>query len=223
MKKTNKSKLTKLLITLIVLVFQFDVYSQVENVTVSGTVVDSDSEMPVPGANVVEKGTSNGVFTNFDGEFKIEVPSDAVLRISYVGYTTTEVSVNGKTEIKIPIKYEPSSLDEVIVVGYGTQKKVDLTGAVSVVDVESVKRQPTSQVTEQLQGQASGVTVTSSGQPGESPQVRIRGINTFGNNNPLYVVDGVPTQDISYLNPNNIANMQVLKDAGSASIWCKSG
>ena len=103
--------------------------------------------------------------------------------------------------------------------GYGSQRKSDLTGAVSVVDMESMGRQPSPQVTEQLQGQASGVTVTSSGQPGEPPQVRIRGINTFGDSSPCYVVDGVTTQDINYLNPNDIANMQVLKDAGSASIY----
>lgn len=219
MKKINKDKLMRTLIILMVLVFHVDVYSQSEDIIVTGIVIDSDSGMPIPSANVIEKGTSNGVLTNFDGEFTIEVPSNATLAFSYVGYAAKDVTLDGQTEIEVSLTYEAAFLDEVVVVGYGTQKKADLTGAVSVVDVESLSRQPTSQVTEQLQGQASGVTVSSSGQPGESPQVRIRGINTFGNNNPLYVVDGVPTQDISYLNPNDIANMQVLKDAGSASIY----
>lgn len=210
---------TPLLILISFLLFQTNVYSQVENIVVIGKVIDADTGMPVPTANVIEKGTSNGVMTDFDGEFTIEVPSDAVLRVSYLGYATTEIAVNGRTEIEISLGSEAASLNEVIVVGYGTQRKADLTGAVSVVDVEALGRQPSPQVAEQLQGQASGVTVTTSGQPGESPQVRIRGINTFGNSSPLYVVDGVPTGDINHINPNDIANMQVLKDAGSASIY----
>jgi len=210
---------THLLVLFSFLLFQINVFAQEGDIIVSGNVIDADSGMPVPSANVIEKGTSNGVMTDFDGEFTIEVPANAVLQISYIGYSTTEVPVNGQTELTISFSPEASSLDEVIVVGYGTQRKVDLTGAVSVVDVESMGRQPSPQVAEQLQGQASGVTVTSSGQPGEAPQVRIRGINTFGSSNPLYVVDGVPTHDINYLNPNDIATMQVLKDAGSASIY----
>ena len=206
------------LFIVIVLMFPITIFAQ-DEILVTGVVVDAENGMPVPSANVVEKGTSNGVLTNFDGEFSIEVPSESTLVFSYIGYATKEVEVNGRTEIEVSFEPEASALEEVIVVGYGTQKKSDLTGAVSVVDMESMNRQPSPQVSEQLQGQASGVTVTSSGQPGEPPQVRIRGINTFGDSSPLYVVDGVPTQDINYLNPNDIANMQVLKDAGSASIY----
>lgn len=206
------------LFIVIVLMFPITIFAQ-DEILVTGVVVDAENGMPVPSANVVEKGTSNGVLTNFDGEFSIEVPSESTLVFSYIGYATKEVEVNGRTEIEVSFEPEASALEEVIVVGYGTQKKTDLTGAVSVVDMESMNRQPSPQVSEQLQGQASGVTVTSSGQPGEPPQVRIRGINTFGDSSPLYVVDGVPTQDINYLNPNDIANMQVLKDAGSASIY----
>ena len=206
------------LFIVIVLMFPITIFAQ-DEILVTGVVVDAENGMPVPSANVVEKGTSNGVLTNFDGEFSIEVPSESTLVFSYIGYATKEVEVNGRTEIEVSFEPEASALEEVIVVGYGTQKKTDLTGAVSVVDMESMNRQPSPQVSEQLQGQASGVTVTSSGQPGEPPQVRIRGINTFGDSSPLYVVDGVPTQDINYLNPNDIANMQVLKDAGYASIY----
>ncbi|PRX43238.1 SusC/RagA family TonB-linked outer membrane protein [Salegentibacter salegens] len=206
------------LFIVIVLMFPITIVAQ-DEILVTGVVLDAENGMPVPSANVIEKGTSNGVLTNFDGEFSIQVPAESILVFSYIGYATKEVQVNGRTEIEVSFEPEAAALQEVIVVGYGTQRKADLTGAVSVVDMESMNRQPSPQVSEQLQGQASGVTVTSSGQPGEPPQVRIRGINTFGDSSPLYVVDGVPTQDINYLNPNDIANMQVLKDAGSASIY----
>ena len=207
------------LFIVVMLLFPVTIFAQEDEILLTGVVLDADSGMPVPSANVIEKGTSNGVLTNFDGEFTIEVPADATLVFSYIGYATTEIQVEGRTEIEVSLEPEAAALQEIVVVGYGSQRKSDLTGAVSVVDMESMGRQPSPQVTEQLQGQASGVTVTSSGQPGEPPQVRIRGINTFGDSSPLYVVDGVPTQDINYLNPNDIANMQVLKDAGSASIY----
>ncbi|MGY5850670.1 SusC/RagA family TonB-linked outer membrane protein [Salegentibacter sp. F14] len=207
-----------LIILFVFVFFQIPIFAQ-DEVTIEGTVTDANNGMPVPSANVIEKGTSNGVLTNFDGEFSIEVPVGATLEISFLGYATTEVVVENDSYLEIAIEPSAADLEEVVVVGYGTQRKADLTGAVAVVDMEAMGRQPSPQVTEQLQGQASGVTVSSSGQPGEAPQVRIRGINTFGNSNPLYIVDGVPTGDINHLNPNDIENMQVLKDAGSASIY----
>ena len=200
------------------LCFSPHLWAQDSEVVVEGVVTDAQG-MPIPGVNVIESGTTNGVVTNFDGEYSIEVAPDAVLEYSYLGYGTVEIPVNGQDQIDVTLETSAAALEEVIVVGYGTQRKVDLTGAVSVVDVEAMTKQPSAQVSEQLQGQVSGLTVASSGQPGEPPQVRIRGINTFGNNSPLYVVDGVPTQDITALNPSDIANMQVLKDAGSASIY----
>lgn len=106
-----------------------------------------------------------------------------------------------------------------VVVGYGTQRKQDLTGAISVVKVDELVQQPSGQVTSQLQGRVSGVTITGGGQPGQTPQIKIRGASTFGNNNPLYVVDGIPTETIADINPNDIASLQVLKDAASASIY----
>ncbi|MEX2336178.1 MAG: TonB-dependent receptor [Fulvivirga sp.] len=210
-----------LLVLFSFLLFQTNTSAQQADILVRGKVIDAATGIPLPGVNVIEQaeGTFNGVVTDPDGEFTIDVPVGAVLVFSFIGYATNEVQVDGVTELEIFLEPQASALDEVIVVGYGTQKKSDLTGAVSVVDVEAMTRLPSPQVAEQLQGQASGVTVTSSGQPGETPQVRIRGINTFGNSSPLYVVDGVPTQDINHLNPNDIANMQVLKDAGSASIY----
>ncbi|HSP11589.1 MAG TPA: TonB-dependent receptor [Salegentibacter sp.] len=207
-----------LIVLFVFVFFQIPIFAQ-DDVIIEGVVTDAKNGMPVPSANVIEKGTSNGVLTNFDGEFNISVPVGAILEFSFIGYATVEVEIEGPEPLNITLEPEASALSEVVVVGYGTQRKTDLTGAVSVVDMESAKRQPSPQVTEQLQGQASGVTVASSGQPGEPPQVRIRGINTFGSSNPLYVVDGVPTQDINHLNPNDIENMQVLKDAASASIY----
>lgn len=185
---------------------------------VTGAVTDGQG-VPIPGVNVLEKGTSNGVVTDFEGEFSIEVPDAATLVFSYLGYSTLEIPVAGENVLMVSMESEASALSEVVVVGYGTQRKADLTGAVSVVDVSAMNKQPAAQVTEQLQGRVSGVTIASSGQPGEAPQVRIRGINTFGDSNPLYVVDGVPVSDINALNPGDIATMQVLKDAGSASIY----
>lgn len=187
--------------------------------TISGVITDAEGA-PLPGASVLEKGTANGTQSDFDGNFSLAVSGpNSVLVVSYIGFATKEVAVRGQTRLRVSLEPIISSLEEVVVVGYGTQAKVDLTGAVTVVDVEAATRQPTANLAEQLQGQASGVTVSTSGHPGEAPDVRIRGINTFGNSNPLYVVDGIPTQDISNINPDDVANMQVLKDAASASIY----
>ncbi|RAJ28547.1 TonB-dependent receptor [Pedobacter cryoconitis] len=187
--------------------------------TVKGKVT-SDKGEPLPGVSVNVKGTKIGTTTDVNGSYAIVATGpDVVLVFSYIGFTAKEMPVNGRTTLNVQLVEELTSLGEVVVVGYGTQRKKDLTSAVSVVNVGSMIKQPTASVNNLLQGQASGVTVLGSGQPGEEPQVRIRGVNTFGNNNPLYVVDGVPTQSIADLNPNDIETMQVLKDAGSASIY----
>lgn len=186
---------------------------------VNGNVTDSKG-VPLPGANIVVKGTTNGVIADFDGNFSIDVADqNAVLVVTFLGFATKEIEVNGQATINILLEESAAGLEEVVVVGYSTQRKQDLTGAVSVVNMDEMNQQPSGQVTNQLQGRASGVTVTGGGQPGESPQIKIRGANTFGNNNPLYVVDGIPTDNINDLNPNDVATMQVLKDAASASIY----
>ena len=187
--------------------------------TVTGTVTDADNGMPIPGVNVTEKGTNNGVTTDFDGNYSIDVADGATLVFSYVGFTTTENVVNNQTTMDVILSADVQSLNEVVVVGYGTQRKQDLTGAVSVVKTDELVQQPTAQITNQLQGRVSGVTITGGGQPGEAPQIKIRGANTFGNNTPLYVVDGIPISNINDLNPNDVETMQVLKDAASASIY----
>src|SRR5690606_17876296 len=167
----------------------------------------------------IEKGSSNGTTTDFDGNYTISVAPGSTLVFSYIGYKNQEVQVGQQTEINVTLSADVTALDEIVVVGYGTQKKSDLTGAVSVVDADELTQQPVADVTNQLQGRVSGVTITGGGQPGEAPQVKIRGANTFGNNTPLYVVDGIPTDGIQDLNPNDIETMQVLKDASSASIY----
>jgi TonB-linked SusC/RagA family outer membrane protein len=184
-----------------------------------GKVTDEASGNPLPGVTVAVKGSARGTATDPAGNFSLAAKKGEVFVFSFVGYTQQEVIVGDATSISVILKEKVGSLDEVVVTGYATQKKKDLTGAVAVVNVDQISRQPTAQVSNQLQGQVSGITVLGSGQPGEEPQVRIRGVNTFGNNTPLYVIDGVPTQNINDLNPNDVATMQVLKDAGSASIY----
>ena len=187
-----------------------------DTITVTGIITEADTGMPVSGANILEKNSVNGTMSGFDGSYSIKVAKGAVLKVSYVGFATKEINVSGLSTIDIILETDAAALDEVVVVGYGTQRKQDLTGAVSIVKTEQMLQQPNAQVTSQLQGRVSGVSITGGGQPGQAPQVKIRGSNTFGNNSPLYVVDGIPTQSI---NPNDIGSMQVLKDAASASIY----
>lgn len=186
---------------------------------ITGTVIDAETGTPIPGANVIEKGSTNGTTTDFDGNYTISVSPGATLVFSYIGFKDQEIQVEQQTEINATLSADVTALDEIVVIGYGTQKRSDLTGAVSVVDTDELTQQPVADVTSQLQGRVSGVTITGGGQPGEAPNVKIRGANTFGNNTPLYVVDGIPTDGIQDLNPNDIATMQVLKDAASASIY----
>lgn len=194
--------------------------SQALERSISGMVTDG-SGGGLPGVSVVVKGSSRGTNTDGEGSYKIEAPDGNVtLTFSFVGFSSKDVEVTAsQTTANVILTTDEKLLSEVVVVGYGTAKKKDLTGAVSVVKVAELTEQANSNLSNQLQGRASGVTVLTSGQPGQAPQVRIRGINSFGNNTPLYVVDGVPTQDINNLNPNDVATMQVLKDAGSASIY----
>jgi TonB-linked SusC/RagA family outer membrane protein len=187
--------------------------------TVTGKVTNKKDNSPVGYATVTVKGTTVATTSDADGDFTITLPAGkSVLTISSVGFATTDVDASSGT-VSVQLAESTSSLDEIVVTGYTAQKKKDITGAVSVVDVEQMNKLPTGQINNQLQGQAPGVTVIGSGQPGETPQVRIRGINTFGDNSPLYVVDGVPTGNINDLNPNDVASLQVLKDAGAASIY----
>ena len=189
-----------------------------QNGRISGTIVDTKGE-PVIGANVVEKGTTNGTITDMDGKFSLEVKSGVTLEISYIGYVTQ--TVQASRAMKITLKEDTQKLDEIVVVGYGTQQKKDITGSVAVVDTKDLLKTPSSSVTEQLQGRAAGVVIGSSGSPGTAAMVRIRGVGTVNDNGPLYVIDGVSTRDqnLNTINPNDIESMQVLKDASAAAIY----
>ncbi len=186
---------------------------------VTGKVTNPVTKAPIQGASVMIKGSNNGASTDADGNFSVSVPNNATLVISAVGYKTQEVSVGSLSNISIALEEGVERLDEVVVTGYTTQRKRDITGAVSVVNANDLKSVPASNATSQLQGRASGVTVVENGIPGAASTVRIRGLGSFNNNNPLYVVDGVQTSSIASLNPNDIESMQVLKDAASASIY----
>lgn len=187
---------------------------------VIGRIVGARDQKPVAGASINVRGTSVSTSSSSEGAFVIEVPAGKnILVISSIGYETSEMNVSSTDDVFISLPEKISVLNDMVVTGYTSQRKKDLTGAVTVVNVENLGKQPNSQIENQLQGQASGVTVIGSGQPGEAPQIRIRGINTFGNNTPLFIVDGVSTQDISSINPNDVSSVQILKDAGSASIY----
>ena len=191
--------------------------------TVRGTVTDQ-AGMPVIGANIVVKGSSTGTITDFDGKFSLEVPSGSVLVVSYIGYLSQEVPVGNKTTINVTLKEDTQALDEVVVVGYGTMKKSDITGAISSVSEESIARQPVANVSTALQGLATGVSVTSSsGSPGEAATIRIRGVGTVNDAEPLYVVDGMPVTDINYLSTSDIQSIEVLKDASASAIYGSRG
>ena len=186
--------------------------------TVTGVIRENNS--PAASATVLVKGTTVGTKTDANGAFSILVPAGGrSLVISSVGFETQEVDISGKNTVEVNLATVNNTLNEVVVTGYSSQRKKDITGAVAVVNVADLKSIPTSDAQSQLQGRASGVTVIQNSIPGAGSTVRIRGLGSFNNNNPLYVVDGVQTGSISSLNPNDIESMQVLKDAASASIY----
>ncbi|MEN8155605.1 MAG: TonB-dependent receptor [Bacteroidota bacterium] len=187
---------------------------------ITGKVTESSGET-LPGATVMEKGTSNGTVTDIDGNYTITVSDqNAVLIISYVGYLSQEIAVGQQTSISVVLELDIASMEEVVVIGYGTVKKKDLTGAVSVVDTDAFQDAQSLSVGDAIQGLASGVTVRSNGEIGSEPNIIIRGIGNISNNNPLYVIDGfITTGGIRDLNVNDIASVQILKDASAAAIY----
>lgn len=194
--------------------------TQAQTIKVKGQVVDESGE-PLIGATVKIKGSKDGTVTDLDGNFTINTTSNATLVISYVGYKEREVAVRGRAVIdQIEMSADNNTLDQVVVVGYGTQKKADLTGSVAVVNADEMKKVSNSNISTMLEGKVAGVQITSDGQPGADPSVRIRGIGTFGSQAPLYVIDGVPMgTTIRDFSPNDIATIQVLKDAAAGAIY----
>jgi TonB-linked SusC/RagA family outer membrane protein len=212
----NKNKLFKKLFFASIMLISSIIHAQ--SITVTGTVTDASG--PLPGANVIVKGANVGATTDFDGNYTLNnIASDAILSISYVGYIAQEVNVDGRAIINVSLVENASQLDEVIVVGYTSQVKGELTGAVSSVDMDEALKAPTVNAAESLQGRVTGVTVVSSGQPGAAPKITIRGFGTSNNANPLYIIDGVQTLDpniLNSINSSDIKQMNVLKDAAAA-------
>ena len=187
---------------------------------ISGTVTSASDGLPLPGVSVQEKGTSNGVVTDFDGNFEIELQeSDAVLEFSYVGFATREIPVDNQQRIDVVMQEDIAELSEVVVVGYGTQQRQDLTSAISVVDADQISKRQGTTVAESLQGLATGVSVRGGGQPGQEANIQIRGLKNLQNANPLYVIDGLVTTANRDFNPNDIESIQILKDAAAAAIY----
>ena len=201
-------------------------FTQNGKIKISGTVIDSSDKLPIPGVNVYEKGTKNGQSTNFDGFFEIETNNpNATLVFSYIGYVTNEVQVNGQTKLTVNLIQDTKKLDEVIVIGYGTSKKADLTGSVAAISSEEILKRPVTNVAEALTGQIAGINITTTeGSPDAEINIRVRGGGSLSQDaSPLYIVDGFPVTSISDISPSNIENITVLKDASSTAIYGSRG
>ncbi len=234
-----RKKLIRKLFFLVIMLSGSVIFAQT---TVTGTV--SDVNGSIPGVNIILKGTSTGTTADFDGNYSINIPADGVLVFSSIGYTSKEVTINGQTQINIVLEPSTDTLDEVVVIGYGTMKKSDLTGAISSIKAEDLEDQPFAGIDQALAGRVSGITVTqNSGAPGGGVSIRVRGITSLtGSNEPLYVIDGVPIDGgdnndsfsfstlgggngqtkvsaLSTINPADIASIEVLKDASATAIY----
>jgi len=191
-----------------------------QSITIKGTVVDSLDGTPIPGVSVLVKGTTQGTQTDANGNYSINAAPDATLTFSFVSYNRQEIPVNNQTLINVKLASANQELEQVVVVGYGTQKRSQIVGSVSSVKSEEITKQPVLTAAQGLQGKATGVQINTSGQPGSQPQVRIRGVGSItGNQNPIYVVDGVITDDITNINNSDIASLEVLKDASAQAIY----
>ena len=210
---------------LILFLSVFITISQAQVRTITGVVKAGDTQETLPGATIVTKGTTAGAVTDIDGKYSITVKAEkTILVFSYVGYITKEVELGSSNIVDVLLDPQKITLDEIVVIGYGSVRKSDLSGSVGSVKAEDITRITALNPVQSLQGNVTGVQVTStSGTPGESPAVRIRGVGTFGNSNPIYVVDGVIVDDISFLNSNDITSMEVLKDASASAIYGSRG
>lgn len=195
--------------------------------TITGKITDVQGE-PIIGVNIIEQGTTNGSVTDVDGNFSLSVPDNAILRVSYIGYVTQDISTTGKTTIHIVLQEDTEALDEVVVVGYGVQRKSDLTGSIAAIGEKDLRRNPGGNIGTVLQGLGAGVQITKSGgnsHPGSTPRIRIRGTRSLsGGNDPLIVVDGIPFDgSLNDINPDDIVSSQILKDASATAIYGSRG
>lgn len=213
-------KIRGLLGVIAFLLFQVTIFAQT-NISAAGSVEDEDG-IPLAGASIIVKGTQQGTQTDFDGNFVLDdVSPSATLVVSYIGYITKEVAVAGSSNFIIILQEDAQALDEVVVIGYGSQKKADLTGSIATIKSEDITRTPSGSAMQSLQGKVAGLQVVSSGAPGASPTIRIRGIGSYvgGASDPLYVVDGTFFDDIDFLNTEDIETISILKDASASAIY----
>lgn len=196
-----------------------DLHAQQQAKTVTGTVTDVSGE-PIIGANIRIKGTTTGTITDIDGNFSIKAEPQSVIEVSYIGYLTQETVINNQKSIRFLLKEDTKTLDEVVVIGYGVQKKADLTGSVANINTEKLNTQSNANIGQALQGKIAGVDIVSQGgAPGSGTRIMVRGIGTLNNASPLYIVDGMYMNSIDHINPNDIASIDVLKDASSSAIY----
>ena len=223
-KELSKKKIKYNVVFLFFLNFLLSNTVSAQSTVIEGKITDA-AGLSLPGVNIQEKGTKNGTSTDFEGSFKLNVTSNkAILVVTYLGFQTQEVSVAGKSKVNVSLAEQSNSLNEVVVVGYGTVKKTDLTGSVSTINAATITERNTTSALEAIQGSTPGVTITSSsGRSGDGFKVVIRGNNSLVGSSPLYVVDGVPVDNIDFLNPQDISRMDVLKDASSAAIYGSRG
>ena len=218
----RRGKLTRLLSTVLLLMVTCGLFAQ--QYVINGTIKDSEGNA-LPGVNIVIQGTNEGTITDIDGNFNLNSSTEtATIEISYVGYNTEVIEATAGSQVEINLKEDLTELDQIIVIGYGTQKKSLVTGAISSIDNEDIESTPVQRAEQALQGKTAGVFVLpTSGSPGADMKVRIRGTGSNGASNPLYIVDGIKYDDINFLDPNDIESVEVLKDAASAAIYGAEG
>ena len=191
-----------------------------QQITVSGTVTETTTGDSGIGVTVLVKGTNNGTVTDIDGNYTLNnVPSNGTLVFSYIGMSTVEEPVNGRTTINVSLSEDVQALDEVVVIGYGSARKRDLTGSIASINAEEIANRPSSNLLASIQGKVAGVQVVNTGRAGQDPEVRIRGTNSINGYSPLYVVDGLFSDNTNYLNPSDIESMEILKDPSSLAIF----
>jgi TonB-dependent SusC/RagA subfamily outer membrane receptor len=219
--RSNLFRYPVLLLILMVLNMQLLLAQQS---TITGNVKASDQESPIPGATVAIKSSFKGTSTDLQGNYEIMANPTDTLEFSFIGYEKIKILVGNQTVIDVILKVESKKIDEIVVIGYGTIKKSDLTGAVSSVKAADLTKITSLNPEQSLQGKVAGVQVTSvSGAPGAVPVLRVRGVGTFNNSSPIFVVDGTILNDISFLNSSDIASMEVLKDASATAIYGSRG
>jgi TonB-linked SusC/RagA family outer membrane protein len=215
----NMNKLLRLAVISLTLLLFLGRTAYGQNLTVQGKITDSRTGEALVGVNIVVQGTLTGTTSDASGNYSINVPNaKSTLVFSFIGYTTLTIPVNGRATLNVSLTEEATALGEIVVIGYGTQRKADLTGSVAVASVDEISKVATNDITKALQGKVAGITVQSGGEPGAIPNIKIRGVGTWNNNTPLYIVDGVPAP-INDLPMTDIESIQVLKDASAAAIY----